>query len=97
MKINELKWDNFCKKKGDKNMKRYNPETMKGVTEQHQRFIDEAIEKGWDLYLEKGIKGWDEDGNEINISARIVNEEGLFIANVTTNLPEEDEFINYRL
>ena len=71
-------------------MKRYDASIMTGITDLDKKSLNDAKDK--DLFLDKGIKGFNEYGDKIDVPARIVNEYGLYIANVTTTLPEDDEF-----
>lgn len=79
-------------------MRIYDETTMKGLTPDDEVAIQKASANASNgqLFMDKGIKGWDENGNGSDVPARIVNEYGLYIAYVKTSLPEDEEFINLR-
>jgi hypothetical protein len=74
-------------------MEAYNS-TMKGLTEDDQKIIDREVEAGTEMFLDKGIKGWNEKNEPHDSPPRLMNEHGLFIAQIQAR--NEDDFINYR-
>jgi len=74
-------------------MKPYD-KSMVGLTDWDEQKIADAVSKGWDLFLDKGIKGYDEDGNPVDVQPRLMTVYGLFVAHVKAR--NDDDYIDYR-